>query len=166
MRAGTRDALGCPWYRLSARGVNFTSEPLERVRLGSRQPARTTPRQMASYRTKAGDSRIKVRTHSHVRMRRATAPSTPCGEGGPGSTRHARIFGAPAYFSLVAAVFSGLEQCSRIPTMRENVCAAALVLTSVNFEGAAPLRPCVPTSHLADHCQACRMSTVQRVASM
>jgi hypothetical protein len=76
------------------------------------------------------------------------------------------IFGETTYFRILAVALSWLEQCSCILTMQANVCAAALVLTGINFEGAAPLRPCVPISHLADHFQVHRRAIVQCMAAL
>ena len=53
-----------------------------------------------------------------------------------------------------------------LPTMNVNVCASALALTGINFEGAAPLRPCVPISHLADYFQVRRAAIVQSMATL
>ena len=76
------------------------------------------------------------------------------------------IFGKPTYFRILAVALSWLDRCSCAAALPVKVCAAALLLTGINFEGAAPLRPCGPIAHLADHFQVRRSAIVQCMAAL
>jgi hypothetical protein len=76
------------------------------------------------------------------------------------------MFGAPTFFRILAVALSWLKDCSCVQNMPVKVCAAALLMTGINFEGAAPLRPCVPIAHLADHFQVRKTTIVQCMASL
>ena len=135
-----------------------------------------TPRQMAPHHAKSGAAREKIQTHSGARTPSTTEPSTLSGDTVAQVQREMRsktlqdflvgMFGEPTYFRILAVALSWLGQCSCVPTMNVNVCAAALVLTGINFEGAAPLRPCVPILRLADYFQVRRAEIVQNMATL
>ena len=152
---GTCATVGCPAFRLSARGANLIGEPIPCVRMLGKQPMKATPRNMVPHHTKSGAARVKVQTHSGARMPGATEPSTPSGDTVAQVRRDIRaktledllvgIVGEPTYLRILAVALSWLGQCSCVPTMDVNVCVAASVLTGITFEAAAPYGSAFPS---------------------
>ena len=159
------------------------SMPKAGIRLRGKQPVKTTTQSLPVHHSK---SKVRAATRldgpigadSPVPASAATVPElSPPNGNVVARVRHEMraknledllvgIFGEPTYFRILAVALSWLERCSCASALPVKVCAAALLLTGINYEGAAPLRPCVPMAHLADHFQVRRSAIVQSMATL
>jgi hypothetical protein len=180
---GTCATIGCMRYRVSGRGGNFRTAASPKFRLRAKRSAKNSSNFLPVHHSKS-----KVR-HSNVRpavrqdeqaLARHSAVTADPELSSPSCQTAATVccelrakvledllvgmFGAPTFFRILAVALSWVEQCACVQTMPVKVCAAALLLTGINFEGAAPLRPCIPIAHLADHFQVRRTAIVESMA--
>jgi hypothetical protein len=180
---GTCATEGCAKYRLSGRGANFLSMAKPRVRVRVKQQVPRAFKSLPQHHSRSkAQARIVQDGPPPADAFAAASAAIDQELKTPGSetVAHVRnamraktleillvdIFGEPTYFRIMAVALSWLERCPCMSTLQVKVCAAALLLTGINFEGAAPLRPCIPIAHLADHFQVSRKAIVQCMATL
>ena len=183
---GTCATVGCPDYRLSGPGANLRSATTPKIRLRTKQTVKNSSEFLPLHHSKSKVRQHKVRQAVRQGEQALADPSTSASNdpelSSPSCQTAAMVcrelrakvledllvgmFGAPTFFRILAVALSWLKDCSCVQNMPVKVCAAALLMTGINFEGAAPLRPCVPISHLADHFQVRKTTIVQCMASL
>jgi hypothetical protein len=180
---GTCGTVRCVSFRLSGRGGNLRTAQTPKIRLRGKQSVKNSSNFLPVHHSKSKVRHLNVRPA--VRRDEQALAHPSAGTDDPelsspscqtvatvGSELRAKVledllvgmFGAPTFFRILAVALSWSEQCACVQTMPVKVCAAALLLTGINFEGASPLRPCVPIAHLADHFQVRRTAIVQSMA--
>ena len=127
------------------------SMPKAGIRLRGKQPVKTTTQSLPVHHSK---SKVRAATHldgpigadAPVPASAATMPELSPPNGNVVALVRCElrakkledllvvIFGEPTYFRILAVALSWLERCSCASALPVKVCAAALLLTGINFE--------------------------------